>query len=59
MTVSKSASQPNYAEVNASLNVANYFYVLKRPVDITVNLKPLNASYPMGESGNITMSELD
>ncbi|MGB8780028.1 MAG: hypothetical protein WCD81_05195, partial [Candidatus Bathyarchaeia archaeon] len=59
VTVSKSASQPNYAEVNASLNVANYFYVLKRPVDITVNLKPLNASYPMGESGNITMSELD
>jgi hypothetical protein len=56
---SGSSSPPHYAELNASLNVVNYFYVLNRPVSVTVNLQPLNGSYPMGESGNITMSESD
>jgi hypothetical protein len=56
VTVTSGSTPP---ALNASLNVVNYFYVLNRPVSVTVNLQPLNGSYPMGASGNITMSELD
>jgi hypothetical protein len=52
------AQIPLSASVSASLNVANYFYVLKRPVDFTISLQA-NVSYVDQFDGTIYATAVD